>query len=171
MWETDRGPHTTISRADADTGGEWSHQEVGEHRVPGWASRPVYTTSPSRTKAHRVLKFKVKHRIPQEWEPLSVESEEECASKNEMLQNLEEKFRKRFTFSGVYKNAWLLKERSRKSQERGNSRMRWKGGCIQNERLAKKLKMQKESSSKASGCQVRKQMWEKLRQCGRRWKI
>lgn len=38
--------------------------------------------------------------------------EEEHASKNEVLQNSEENFRKVFTFPDVYKKAWLPRQRS-----------------------------------------------------------
>lgn len=60
----------------------------------------------------------------QKWEHHSVESEEEHTSKNKILQNSEEKFRKSFTFPAVYKKAWLVKQRSRKSQEGKISRVR-----------------------------------------------
>lgn len=53
----------------------------------------------------------------QKWEHHSVESEEEHTSKNKIPQNSEEKFRKVFTFPAMHKKAWLVRQRSRKSQE------------------------------------------------------
>lgn len=72
--------------------------ESNGYRFSGQASHPVCGNSPSFTKVYHAFNYKGKHHIPQEWEYHSVQPEEEHASKSEILQNSEEKFRKLFTF-------------------------------------------------------------------------
>lgn len=106
--------------------------QVGRKRVPGQAIHPICGTSPSLTKVHCALKLKGRHHLRQEWEH-SAETEEEHASKSEIPENSEEKFRKLSTFSGVYKKVQLLNQRSRKSQEGTVSRTRPNGRWIKME--------------------------------------
>lgn len=122
---------TSVSTAGAEGSRERNHPTSGQ-RVPGQAIHPICGTSPSLTKVHCALKLKGRHHLRQEWEH-SAETEEEHASKSEIPENSEEKFRKLSTFSGVYKKVQLLNQRSRKSQEGTVSRTRPNGRWIKME--------------------------------------
>ena len=124
---------TSISPAGADMRGmtspwKWADTESQDrpppesngHRFSGQASHPVCGTSPSFTKVYHAFNYKGKHHIPQEWEHHSVQPEEEHASKNEILQNSEEKFRELFTFFRSVQEAWLLRQEEQKVTRRGD---------------------------------------------------